>query len=73
MPKYDFNKVAKLQSNFIEITLPHGCSPVKLLHMFRTPIPKNTYWWLLLLLAGNTIQKHPYSLLNLQLDDLFME
>ena len=33
MPIYDFNKVA---CNFIEITLPHGCSPVKLLYIFRT-------------------------------------
>ena len=35
MPKYDFN-------NFIEITLRHGCSPVNLLHIFRSPFPKNT-------------------------------
>ena len=41
MPKYDFNKVAK-QSNFIEITLRHGCCPVNLLHIFRTPFIKNT-------------------------------
>ena len=26
----------KLQSNFIEITLRHGCFPVNLLHIFRT-------------------------------------
>ena len=32
----------KLQSNFIEITLPHGCSPVNSLHIFRTPFLKNT-------------------------------
>ena len=31
----------KLQSDFIEITLRHGCSPVNLLHIFRTPFPKN--------------------------------
>ena len=30
------------QSNFIEITLRHGCSPVNFLHIFRTPFPKNT-------------------------------
>ena len=35
----DFNKVA-LQ--LIEITLRHWCSPVNLLHLFRTPFPKNT-------------------------------
>ena len=28
--------------NFIEITLRHGCSPVNLLHDFRTPFTKNT-------------------------------
>ena len=37
-----------LQSNFIEITLRHGCSPVNLLHIFRTPFLKNTSRWLLL-------------------------
>ena len=26
----------KLQSNFIEITIRHGCSPVNLLHIFRS-------------------------------------
>ena len=31
----------KLQSKFIEITLRCGCSPVNLLHIFRTPFPKN--------------------------------
>ena len=28
--------------NFIEITLPHGCSHVNLLHIFRTPFYRNT-------------------------------
>ena len=32
----------KLQSNFLEIALQQGCSPVNLLHIFRTPFPKNT-------------------------------
>ena len=40
MPKCDFNKVAK--------QLRHGCSPVNLLHIFRTPFSKNTSGWLLL-------------------------
>ena len=31
-----------LQSNFIEITLRHGCSPVNLLHIFRTLFTKST-------------------------------
>ena len=39
----------KLQSNFIEITLRHGCPPpVKLLRIFRTFFPKNTSGGLLL-------------------------
>ena len=45
MSKCDFNKVAR---NFIEIVLWHGCSPVNLLHIFRTPFPKNTSGGLLL-------------------------
>ena len=39
----------KLLCNFIEITLPNGCSPVNLLHILRTPFLKNTSEWLLLL------------------------
>ena len=38
----------KLQNNFIEITLRHGCSPVNLLHIFKTHCPKNTPGGLLL-------------------------
>ena len=41
----------KLQSNFIKITLRHGCSPGNLLHVFRTPFPKNTSGRLLLKIA----------------------
>ena len=58
MPKCGFHKEVakqvakqvskKLQSNFIEIALRHGCSPVNLLHIFRTPFPKNTSAWLFL-------------------------
>ena len=39
MPNSDFNKFA---CNFIEIALQHGCSPVNLLHLFRTPFLSNT-------------------------------
>ena len=39
MQKCDFNKVV---SNFIEIALWHGRSPVNLLHIFRTPFPRDT-------------------------------
>ena len=35
-------------ANFIEMVLQHGCSPVNLLHVFRTPFPKNTSGGLLL-------------------------
>ena len=38
----------KLHSNVTEIALRHGCSPVNLLHIFRTPFLKNTSGWLLL-------------------------
>ena len=37
--------------------LRHGCSPVKLLHIFRTPFPKNTSGWLLLKKTLNHIKK----------------
>ena len=39
MSKCYFNKVI----NFIETTLRHGCSPVNLVHSFRTPFYKNTF------------------------------
>ena len=38
----------KMQSNFIEIKLRHGCSPVNLLHIFKTPFSKNTSGGMLL-------------------------
>ena len=38
----------KLQSNFIEMSLWHGYSPVIWLHIFRTPFAKNTSGRLLL-------------------------
>ena len=37
----------KLQNNFVEISLRHGCSPVNLLHIFRVTSPRNTSGWLL--------------------------
>ena len=39
----------KLQSNFTEIELRHGCSSVNSLHIFRTPFPTNTSKGLLLI------------------------
>ena len=44
----------KLLCNFIEITLRHGCSPVNLLHFFRTTFPKNTLEQLLLIYFATT-------------------
>ena len=42
MPKCDFNKATK-----------PGCSPVNLMHNFRTPFYKNT--------SGGPLLYHPYS------------
>ena len=55
MPKCDF----KLLCNVIEITLQHGCSPVNLLHISRTPFPWNMSVWPLLFSSScllNSIQ-----------------
>ena len=38
----------KLLCDFIETILWHGCSPVNLLDIFRTPSTRNTSGWLLL-------------------------
>ena len=49
----------KLLCNVIEITLQHGCSPVNLLHISRTPFPWNTSVWPLLFSSScllNSIQ-----------------
>ena len=45
MPMCDFNKNL---CNFIEITHQHGCSPVNLLHIFRTTFSNDTSGGLLL-------------------------
>ena len=38
----------KLLCNFIKITFRHECSPITLLHIFRTPFHENTFGWLFL-------------------------
>ena len=47
LPKSNFGM--SVLSIFIEITLRYGCSPVNLLHFFRTTFPKNTSSWLILI------------------------
>ena len=42
----------KLLCAFIEIALRHRCSPVNLLHIFRTPFPRKTSGWLLLYISS---------------------
>ena len=46
MPKCDF-------------ALQHGCSPVNLLHIFRTPFHRNNPWWLLLINPMSAIYDLP--------------
>lgn len=58
MSRYSYYHIAKKENqkqpsrdvlcNFIEIVLLHECSPVNLLHLFRTPFFKNISGWLLL-------------------------
>ena len=48
---------ATLRCNFIEIVLWHGCSPVNLLHIFRTPFRKNTSEWLLLTYSNSKTER----------------
>ena len=50
-----------LLCNFIEIALLHGCSPVNLLHIFRTPFPKNISGGLLRLFGCLTANFGPLS------------
>ena len=45
----------KLQSNVIGIVLRHVCSPVNLLHIFKTSFFKSTSGWLLLNKCYNRI------------------
>ena len=46
-------------SNFIEIALRHGSSPVNLLHIFGTTFPKKTSGWLLLNQALSDFRQYP--------------
>ena len=60
----------KLQSNFIEIILRHECSPVNLLHIFRTSSPKNISGGLFLLFMCSSdfpVQNKAAEINNVQL------
>ena len=48
MPSIGFGKFAKQKKKKKEIALCHGCSPVKLQHIFRKTFPKNISEGLLL-------------------------
>ena len=52
----------KLQSNFIEITLWHGCSPINLLHILRTPFPRNTSGWPLIKSCWKVVDAYHFML-----------
>ena len=47
-PFFDFFKKGRIYHHFIEIRLPHRCSPVNLVHIFSTHFPMNTSGGLLL-------------------------
>ena len=63
----------KLLFNFIENTLQHGCSPVNLLHIFRTPFSKNTCEGMLLKISyqqSGYIRNYSHSWLDLSFKNL---
>ena len=50
-PKLQENTHAEVWFQYkVALLLRHGCSPVNLLHIFKTPLPKNTFWGLHLLI-----------------------
>ena len=57
--EHTFRSVISIQLllNLIEIALWHGCSPVNLLHIFRTNFSKNTSGWLFLELIVGVLEK----------------
>ena len=55
----------------IELTFQHGCSPVNLLHIFRTPFIKNTSGRLQLEIFGN-ISKLEYLILIVMFFNLML-
>ena len=59
MPNRDFNQVAKQLYWNHTLAWVTGWSPVNLLHIFRTPFPKNTFRRLLMMIANlrHTVNK----------------
>ena len=62
----------KFPCNFIEIALWHGCSPVNLLYIFRTPFSKNISGWLLLIDSSKTFHIVDHLLLLKRLEMYFV-
>ena len=63
----------KLLSNFIEIALRHGCSPVNLLHIFRTPFTKNRFGRLLLNFPNGVDTFTKYTLFFYKIQQILFE
>ena len=42
-----------------DCTIRHDCSPIDLLHIFRTHLPKITSWWLLLKIGSQKVFENP--------------
>ena len=61
----------KLQSNFIEFALQHGCSSVNLLNIFRAHFPKNISGGLLLFQANWIFQTGDILFQNLSISQNF--
>ena len=62
----------KLPSNFIEITLRHGCFLVNLLHIFRTPFKKNASGCLILVNEDNKKKDQYSNILRFKMKALFV-
>ena len=64
--EHPWRRVISIKLQFFGITLRHRRSPVNLLHIFRTPFPKNTIVWLLLSfplqpLSGSCLIKYAWK------------
>ena len=60
----------KLICNFIEAVLRNRCSPVNLLHIFRTPFYKNTHGRLLL--KDGIVKNFKASNLNIDVAGMYL-